>query len=86
MPTGSSTRWTTTFKRLRRWHGPARRAKTSDEKWTHVTAISLYGMGLYQLMGTVKYPAQATPVRSSLSRVRENRTHGLKGVVRNGPA
>ena len=43
-------------------------------------------MGLYRLRGTVKYPTQATPVRSSLSRVRENRTHGLKGVVRNGLA
>jgi hypothetical protein len=36
----------------------------------------LYGMGLYKLMSTVKYPAQATPARSSVSRVRENRTHG----------
>jgi group II intron reverse transcriptase/maturase len=48
------------------------------EKWTHEKFVS---MGLYQLRGTVKYPTQATPVRSSLSRVRENRTHGLKGVV-----
>jgi hypothetical protein len=48
------------------------------EKWTHEKFV---GMGLYQLRGTVKYPAQATSVRSSLSRVRENRTHGLKGVV-----
>jgi RNA-directed DNA polymerase len=39
-----------------------------------------WGMGLYRLRGTVRYPAQATPGRSSLSRVRENRTHGLKGV------
>ena len=39
-----------------------------------------HGMGLYRLRGTVRYAAQATPVRSSLSRVRENRTHGLKGV------
>jgi len=46
------------------------------EKWTHEKFV---GMGLYQLRGTVKYPAQATPVRSSVSRVRENRTHGLKG-------
>jgi hypothetical protein len=34
----------------------------------------------HELRGTVRYPAQAAPVRSSLSRVRENRTHGLKGV------
>jgi hypothetical protein len=32
-------------------------------------------------MGTVKYPAQATSGRSSVSRVRENRMHGLKGGV-----
>lgn len=48
------------------------------EKWTHDRFVD---MGLYRLRGTVKYPTQATPVRSSLSRVRENRTHGLKGVV-----
>lgn len=43
-------------------------------------------MGLYQLRGTVRYPAQAAPVQPSLSRVRENRTHGLKGGTGNGPA
>ena len=47
------------------------------EKWTHDRVVS---MRLYRLRTTVKYPAQAAPVRSSLSRVRENRTHGLKGV------
>jgi RNA-directed DNA polymerase len=52
------------------------------EKWTRDRFV---GMGLYQLRGTVKYPAQATPRRSSLSRVQENCTHGLKGVLRNGP-
>ena len=50
------------------------------------TGDQLYGMGLHQLMGTVKYPAQATPRRSSLSRVPENGTHGLKGDFRNGLA
>ena len=44
------------------------------------TAEQFRGMGLYRLRGTVRYPAQAASVRSSLSRVRENRTHGLKGV------
>jgi group II intron reverse transcriptase/maturase len=39
----------------------------------------LYGMGLHRLQGRTAYPAQATPVRPSLSRVRENRMHGLKG-------
>jgi hypothetical protein len=46
------------------------------EKWTHERFV---GMGWYQLRGSVKYPAQAASVRSSLSRVRENRMHGLKG-------
>ena len=32
----------------------------------------LYDMGLYRLQGHVTYPAQAAPVRLSLSRVREN--------------
>jgi RNA-directed DNA polymerase len=44
------------------------------------TGEQFWGMGLYRLRGTVRYPAQAAPGRSSLSRVRENRTHGLKGV------
>jgi hypothetical protein len=48
------------------------------EKWTHDRFVE---MGLYRLRGTVKYPTQATSARSSLSRVRENRTHGLKEVV-----
>jgi RNA-directed DNA polymerase len=56
--------------------------KQRMEKWTRERFV---GMGLYQLRGTVKYPAQATPRRSSLSRVQENCTHGLKGVLRNGP-
>jgi hypothetical protein len=46
----------------------------------------IHGMGSYRLMGAVKYPVQATPRRSSLSRVREDRTHGLKGEIRNGLA
>jgi RNA-directed DNA polymerase len=43
------------------------------------TGDQLHGMGLHRLMGTVKYPAQATPRRPSVSRMRENRTYGLKG-------
>ena len=38
-----------------------------------------FGMGLHRLMGTVCYPAQAAALRPSVSRVRENRTHGLTG-------
>jgi group II intron reverse transcriptase/maturase len=42
--------------------------------------------GLYRLGGTIRYPAaaQAVPRTSSLSRVRENRMHGLKGDTGNG--
>jgi len=47
------------------------------EKWSHDRFVA---MGLYRLRGTVKYPAQATQRRSSVSRVQENCTHGLKGV------
>jgi hypothetical protein len=48
--------------------------------------IPYWRMGLHKLQGTVAYPAQATPLRPSVSRVRENRTHGLKGESGNGPA
>jgi RNA-directed DNA polymerase len=64
---------------LRRWQ--YRRGGQRVTKREPFTGDQLYGMGLYKLMGTVKYPAQATPVRSSVSRVRENRMHGLKGGV-----
>jgi RNA-directed DNA polymerase len=44
----------------------------------------LYRMGLHRLRGAVSYPAQATPVRSSLSRVREIRKRGLRGGTGTG--
>jgi len=53
------------------------RRKGWMEKWSHDRFVA---MGLYRLRGTVKYPTQATQRRSSLSRVQENCTHGLKGV------
>ena len=72
------------YYRLAQWMGRRGGQRVQRmEKWSHERFV---GMGLYRLRGTVKYPTQATPVRSSLSRVRENRTHGLKGVVRNGLA
>jgi group II intron reverse transcriptase/maturase len=57
-----------------------------QRKWRRSiwTSEQLWALGLYRLRGTVRYPAQATPGRSSLSRVRENRTRGLKGEIRNG--
>ena len=66
------------YERLVRWmnrRGGQRKGRV--EKWTHDRFVA---MGLYRLRGTVKYPTQATPRRSSLSRVQENCTHGLKGV------
>ena len=62
---------------LRRWQ--SRRGGQRPTKRAPFTGELLYGMGLHKLMGTVKYPAQATPRRSSVSRVPENGTHGLKG-------
>ncbi len=70
-------------KSLRGWQ--YRRGGQRSTKRPPFSVDQLHGMGLYRLMGTVQYPAQATPVRSSLSRVQENCTHGLKGVLRNGP-
>ena len=69
---------------LRRWQH--RRGGQRPTQRRRFTWDLLYGMGLYRLMGTVKYPSHATPVRSSVSRVRENRMHGLKGEIRNGLA
>jgi RNA-directed DNA polymerase len=62
---------------LRRWQ--YRRGGQRATKRPPFSGDQLYGMGLHKLMGTVKYPAQATPRRSSVSRVPENGTHGLKG-------
>jgi RNA-directed DNA polymerase len=67
---------------LRRWQFP--RGGQRKPKRAPFTGDQLYGMGLHRLMGTVKYPAQATPRRSSLSRVPENGMHGLKGESRDG--
>ena len=69
---------------LRRWQ--YRRGGQRPTKRAPFTGDQLHGMGLHKWMGTVKYPAQATPRRSSLSRVPENGTHGLKGDFRNGLA
>ena len=69
---------------LWRWH--YRRGGQRPTKRAPLTGDQLYGMGLPRLRGTVQYPAQATQRRSSVSRVPENGTHGLKGEVRNGLA
>jgi hypothetical protein len=63
--------------KLRRWQ--RRRGGQRPTKRPPFTGPQLYGMGLHRLMGTVCYPTQATPRRSSVSRVPENGMHGLKG-------
>jgi RNA-directed DNA polymerase len=72
------------YRRLYRWH--YRRCGQRRTKKKPLTRAQLYGMGLHQLQGTVRYPAQATSPRSSVSCVRENRMHSLKGGYGNGPA
>ena len=69
---------------LRRWQ--FRRSGQRITKRAPLSGDQLHGMGLPQLRGTVHYPAQATLRRSSVSRVPENGTHGLKGEFRNGLA
>ena len=71
--------------RLNRWQHRrgGQRSRFRFEAWPHAR---YYGLGLHRLQGTVAYPAQATPVRPSLSRVREMRLHGLKGGAGNGAA
>ena len=69
------------FQRLCRWkyRRGGQRVNFHRDEWPRER---FHGLGLHRLRGTVKYSAQATPVRPSLSRVREIRQHGLKG----GPA
>ncbi len=59
------------------------RRRVQLERWP---SQRFFAMGLYRLQGTVCYPAHATPRRSSLSRVLEMGTHGLKGGSGTGPA
>jgi len=58
------------------WRRGGQRSRFRFEQWP---SDRLYRMGLHRLQGTVAYPTHATPVRPSVSRVRENRTHGLNG-------
>jgi RNA-directed DNA polymerase len=64
-------------KSLRRW--PYRRGGQRPTKRSPFTSQQLYTMDLHRLQGAARYPAQATPRRSSFSRVPENGMHGLKG-------
>jgi group II intron reverse transcriptase/maturase len=65
------------YERLVRWM--YRRGGQRAQRRIQWTPEHFHRMGLYRLRGTVRYAAQATPPRSSVSCVRENRTHSLKG-------
>jgi group II intron reverse transcriptase/maturase len=58
------------------WRRGGQRTRFSPTKWPH---DRLFAMGLHRLRTRVRYPAKASPIMSSASRVREIRTHGLKG-------
>lgn len=66
------------------WRRHGQRSQFHFDQWP---SDRLYRMGLHRLQGTVAYRTHATPVRPSVSRVRENRMHGLNGGLwRPGPA
>jgi RNA-directed DNA polymerase len=71
--------------RLIRWllRRGGQRGRYRSGQWSYER---LFAMGLHRLMGRVRYTAQATSRRPSVSRVREIRTHGLKGGAGNGAA
>jgi group II intron reverse transcriptase/maturase len=73
------------YERLRRWHWRrgGQRARVRHEEWPRTR---YHAMGLHRLRTTVRYPAQATAPRPSVSRVRETRMHGLKGGAGNRSA
>jgi group II intron reverse transcriptase/maturase len=68
------------------WRRGGQRTRFRFDRWPRKR---LYELGLHRLMGTVKYPKAATPRKpcqenSSVSCVRENCTHSLKGGAGNG--
>jgi hypothetical protein len=65
------------YRRLQRWQD--RRGGQRPTRRRSWTGNQLFGMGLYKLQGTVRYPSQATSPRSSVSCVPENGMHSLKG-------
>jgi group II intron reverse transcriptase/maturase len=72
------------YRRLVRWM-QRRGGQRARYRWDAWPRERLHEeMGLHRLRGTVCYPANATPRRPSVSRVREIRTHGLKGGSGNG--
>ena len=71
------------YNRVLRWmkRRGGQRSSLCYEKWP---PERLYRLGLHKLQGTACYPAYASPRRPMVSRVREIRTHGLKGGPGNG--
>ena len=66
------------YRRITQWmvRRGGQRSRFRQDQWPHER---LHEIGLHRLQGRVSSPAQAAPVRPSVSRVREIRTHGLKG-------
>jgi len=66
------------YRRITGWmdRRGGQRSRFQRSQWPHER---LHEIGLHRLQGRVSYPTQAAPVRPSVSRVREIRTHGLKG-------
>jgi len=69
------------YQRIKHWFARRGGQRTAFRAKDWPTA-RLHDMGLVRLWGSVRYLTQAAPVRPSLSRVREIRTHGLKGGYR----
>jgi len=85
--TGTADRWfggvdDYVYDRLKQWkkRRGAQRTRFRYDEWPRER---FYGLGLHRLKGTVRYSAQATAVRPSLSRVWESHEHGLKGRAGN---
>ncbi|MFN0106659.1 MAG: group II intron maturase-specific domain-containing protein [Bryobacteraceae bacterium] len=55
------------------------RTGNADREFNKMDGFVFRSLRRWQSMGTVKYPAQVSPGRLSVSRVPENGTHGLKG-------
>ena len=66
------------YRRITHWmvRRGGQRSRVHLNQWP---SERLHEIGLHRLQGSVSYPTQATPVRPSVSRVREIRMHGLKG-------
>jgi RNA-directed DNA polymerase len=62
------------------WRRGGQRSRFRAERWPRTR---LWSMGLHRLRGRVRYSAQATPRRPSVSRVLEISMHGLNGGLAN---